>query len=244
MIDSPWSWTSHSPPRTSRPSAANGQPQPIRSEQGHLVIPIDALHRGENTVDISFTAGDDALNRSDEYLYSLFVPAHASQAFPCFDQPDIKASLSLTLEIPSGWVAIANGPEIGRDTSGDRTTLRFGATQALPTYLFGFAAGQFAIERGERNGRPFYMYHRETDAEKVAANRETIFDLHEQAIGWLEDYTNRKYPFEKFDFVLLPAFQFYGDGACRCHLLQRAGDVPRQDSHAASASRAGQPDCA
>jgi aminopeptidase N len=190
--------------------AANGNPVSVRSEQGHLVIPADSLRQGENTIDIAFTAGDEALNRNDEYLYSLFVPARASQAFPCFDQPDIKGSLSLTLDIPTGWVAIANGPEVERTANGDRTTIRFGATKALPTYLFAFAAGKFAIERGERNGRPLLMYHRETDAEKVAANRETIFDLHQQAIEWLEDYTNRKYPFEKFDFVLLPAFQFSG----------------------------------
>ena len=166
--------------------------------------------RGENIVEIAFTAGDEALNRHDEFLYSLFVPARASQAFPCFDQPDIKGSLSLSLEIPAAWAAVSNAPEIGRETSGDRATVRFGQTAALPTYLFGFAAGQFSVERGERNGRAFHMYHRETDADKVAANRETIFDLHQQAIDWLETYTDRKYPFQKLDFVLLPAFQFGG----------------------------------
>ena len=83
-------------------------------------------------------------------------------------------------------------------------------TQALPTYLFGFAAGKFAVERGERNGRPFHLYHRETDATKVAANREAIFDLHQQALEWLEDLHRSQYPFEKLDFVLLPAFQFAG----------------------------------
>ena len=72
---------------------ANGQPIAVRSEHGHLVIPAEALIRGENTVEIAFTAGDQALNRNDEFLYSLFVPARASQAFPCFDQPDIKGSL-------------------------------------------------------------------------------------------------------------------------------------------------------
>ena len=190
--------------------AANGRPVPVRSEHGHLVISADTLSRGENTIDIAFTAGNQALNRNDEYLYSLFVPARASQAFPCFDQPDIKASMSLTLELPAGWVALANGPEIGRETTGNKTTIRFGETQALPTYLFGFAAGKFSIERGERNGRPFYLYHRETDAAKVAANREVIFDLHQQSIEWLETYTNRPYAFGKLDFVLLPAFQFGG----------------------------------
>ena len=50
----------------------------------------------------------------------------------------------------------------------------------------------------------------ETDAAKVAANREAIFDLHAKAIAWLEDYTGIKYPFSKFDCVLIPAFQFGG----------------------------------
>ena len=146
---------------------ANGQAVAIRSEHGHLVVPAESLKRGENLVDIAFTAGDEALNRHDEFLYSLFVPARASQAFPCFDQPDIKGSLSLSLEIPAAWAAVSNAPEIGRETSGDRATVRFGQTAALPTYLFGFAAGQFSVERGERNGRAFHMYHRETDAGKV-----------------------------------------------------------------------------
>jgi len=189
---------------------ANGQAVALRSEHGHLIVPAESLKQGENIVEIAFTAGDEALNRNDEFLYSLFVPARASQAFPCFDQPDIKGSLSLTLEIPAGWRAVSNAPEIGRVAAGDRATVRFGETAALPTYLFGFAAGKFSVERGERSGRAFHMYHRETDADKVAANREMIFDLHQQAVDWLETYTDRKYPFQKLDFVLLPAFQFGG----------------------------------
>jgi aminopeptidase N len=189
---------------------ANGRAVAIRSDHGHLVVPGEVLNRGENIVQIDFTAGDEALNRHDDFLYSLFVPARASQTFPCFDQPDIKGSLSLSLEIPVAWAAVSNAPEIGRETSGNRATVRFGQTAALPTYLFGFAAGKFSIERGERNGRTFQMYHRETDSGKVTANREAIFDLHQQAIDWLETYTNRKYPFQKLDFALLPAFQFGG----------------------------------
>jgi aminopeptidase N len=189
---------------------ANGQSVPIRVEHGHLVVPGESLKRGENVVDIVFTAGDEALNRHDEFLYSLFVPARASQVFPCFDQPDIKGSLSLTLELPEPWVAMSNAPEIVRETSGDRATVRFGQTAALSTYLFGFVAGKFSIERAERGGRAFRLYHRETDTAKVAANRDTIFDQHQQALEWLETYTDRTYPFQKLDFVLLPSFQFGG----------------------------------
>jgi aminopeptidase N len=190
--------------------AANGKPLPVHSSHGHVVIPTSALRDGDNRVDIAFLAGEVPLNRNDDFLYSLFVPARASQAFPCFDQPDLKAALTLTLEIPASWEAVSNGFERARETAAGRTTVHFAPTQLLPTYLFGFAAGKFSIERGERKGRPFKIYHRETDPVRLARNRDAIFDLHEQAIEWLENYTGRRYPFEKMDFVLIPAFQFTG----------------------------------
>ena len=49
------------------------------------------------------------LNRDGEFLYTLFVPARAHLAFPCFDQPDLKARYTLTLDVPAGWMAVSNG---------------------------------------------------------------------------------------------------------------------------------------
>ena len=46
---------------------ANGQAVAVRSEHGHLVVPPESLTRGENIVDIAFTAGDEALNRHEEF---------------------------------------------------------------------------------------------------------------------------------------------------------------------------------
>jgi aminopeptidase N len=54
------------------------------------------------------------------------------------------------------------------------------------------------------------MFHRETDAAKVARNRDAIFDLQAKALASLEDYTSIPYSFGKFDFVLIPSFQFGG----------------------------------
>ena len=134
----------------------------------------------------------------------------ARLAFPCFDQPDLKARYTLALEIPAGWEALSNGAESERGAQGNRVTIRFAETQPIPTYLFAFAAGRFQIEIAERNGRRFRMFHRETDAAKVARNREAIFDLHASALEWLERYTAIPYPFGKFDFLLVPSFQFGG----------------------------------
>jgi aminopeptidase N len=227
---------------------ANGHGISVDAAHGHLVVPAASLASGANELSIEFTAGDLPLNRNDDYLYSLFVPGRASQTFPCFDQPDLKGSLTLALEIPLGWEAVANGLEKERETSGDRRTVHFAPTQALPTYLFGFAAGKFTVEEGARNGRKFRLYHRETDAAKVGRNKGALFDLHQQAVEWMEEYTARRYPFDKLDFVLLPAFQFSGmehagaifynassllleDTATQEQELARASTIAHETSH-------------
>jgi aminopeptidase N len=180
---------------------------------GHLLLPASSLRTGENRVTIEFDAGDAPLNRNDDFLYTILVPARAHEAFPCFDQPDLKARWTLSLEVPDGWEMLANGAETSREARDGRTRLTFAETQPISTYLFAFAAGRFSIERDERHardGRAPRMFHRETDAKKVARNRDAIFDLHAAALDWMERYTGIPYPFGKFDFLLVPAFQFGG----------------------------------
>jgi aminopeptidase N len=183
------------------------QPQ-VRDE--HIVIPASMLRAGANEVRLSFASSNLALNRNPEFMHTLFVPARARLAFPCFDQPDLKARFTLTLDVPEGWHALTNAAEQAREAQGAATTIRFVETPPIPTYLFAFAAGWFQAETAERAGRRFTMLHRETDAAKVERNREAIFDLHAAAIEWLERYTGIPYPFGKFDFVLIPSFQFGG----------------------------------
>ena len=226
----------------------NGTDTPVRQVNGHLIAPAAALHKGENAVSLEFNAGDASLNRSDDFLYTIFVPARAHEAFPCFDQPDLKARWSLALDVPDGWQLVANGAELDRQSDGGRTRVRFAQTAPIPTYVFAFAAGRFNVEQGERNGRTFRMFHRETDAAKVARNRDAIFDLHAAALRWLETYTGIPYPFGKFDFFLVPAFQFGGmehpgaifynasglmldESATQEQLLGRASDISHETSH-------------
>lgn len=187
-----------------------GKPVAVKLVNGHIVIPKEFLRAGENTFDMVFRAGSAPLNRNPDFMYALFVPARAHQAFPCFDQPDLKARYTLALDVPASWRAVANGEETGREVKGDRVAIRYAETKPIPTYLFTFAAGEFQVETADRNGRTFHMYHRENDAAKVARNRDAIFDLHAKALAWLEDYTQIPYPFGKFDFVMIPAFQFGG----------------------------------
>jgi aminopeptidase N len=217
-------------------------------ENGHVVIPADALVAGENTVELDFIAGDESLNRNDEFLYALFVPARASLAMPVFDQPDLKARWRLVLNIPLDWTAVSNGRATGQARTQDHQSLIFEETQPISTYLFSFAAGRFDVEAAERDGRVFRFLHRETDEDKVARNRDAIFDLHARALAWLEDYTGIPYPFGKFDFVLIPSFQFGGmehpgaifynasgllleEAATKNQLLGRASVIAHETAH-------------
>ena len=225
-----------------------GSPSGYSIANGHIVIPQADLSIGRNRVEIAFQAGNESLNRNPEFLYTLFVPARAHLAFPCFDQPDLKARFSLELTIPDGWTAIANGAETGRETVSDGLQVRFAETEPISTYLFAFAAGRFNVETAERNGRTFRMFHRETDAAKVARNRNSVFDLHASALAWLEEYTSLPYPFGKFDFLLVPSFQFGGmehpgviyynsasllleESATQSQMLGRASTIAHETAH-------------
>jgi aminopeptidase N len=228
--------------------SVGGRAASYRTANGHIVIPPRALAEGENTVEIAFRAGDASLNRNPEFLYSLFVPARAHLAFPCFDQPDLKARFTVALTAPAGWEAISNGAEASRETVGHQLRVRFAETQPIPTYLLAFAAGRFQIETAERSGRTFRMFHRETDAAKVVRNRDAAFDLHAAALRWLEDYTGIPYPFGKFEFLLVPSFQFSGmehpgsvyynaasilldESATENQVLSRASVIAHETSH-------------
>jgi aminopeptidase N len=198
------------PPERLLAVRVNGQDTHYTFTDDHLSLPAAAFRAGAQEVRIDFLAADEPLNRSDDFLYTLFVPARAHLVFPCFDQPDLKARYSMSLDVPAGWQTVANGRTARSETREGRTRIGFEETKPISTYLVSFAAGRFSVETARRGGRDFRMFHRETDASKVARNRDAIFDLHADAVEWLERYTGIEYPFGKFDFVLIPAFQFGG----------------------------------
>lgn len=188
---------------------ANGMQAKYTFANEHIVIAKEAIKDGHNDVTVKFTAGDQPLNRNDEYLYTLLVPERARTLFPCFDQPNLKARFALTLEIPSQWTAVSNTKVAMLENDGKRRTITFRPTKPLPTYLFSFVAGVFQTEKRLVDGYSMTAYYRETDKAKIS-QLDTIFSQVGKAIKWQEEYTNILYPFGKYDFVILPGFQFGG----------------------------------
>ena len=188
----------------------NGRSDSHSVQRGQILLDAASLKVGRNLVLIDFVAGDSPLNRRENLLYALFVPDRASQAFPCFDQPNLKARFSLTLTMPREWEAVSNGPRQDSSITADTKSVTFAQTEPISTYLFAFAAGRLKQEERSLGGYTMRVFHCETNQKKIDRNFPEIFELHRASLEWLEDYTGIRYPFAKFDFVLIPSFQFGG----------------------------------
>ena len=236
-----------------RQVSVNGAVIPIVFQHEHLLVVARYLRPGPNQIQINFIAGNSSLNRNDDYLYTLLVPDRARTVFPCFDQPDLKAKFQLTLTMPATWQALTNASVLdstpaGRPTANERKTLRFGQSQLIPTYLFSFVAGDFKPVRQTVGGRAMTLLHRETDTTKIRLSMPLIFSLHNDALRFLEAYTQIPYPFQKVDFAAIPDFQYGGmehvgaidykasslfldNGATRDQKLSRATLVAHETAH-------------
>ncbi|HEX6965179.1 MAG TPA: M1 family aminopeptidase [Gemmatimonadaceae bacterium] len=198
---------------------ANGHAiEGLQNNGAHLRIPAAQLADGANHLEFDFTSGiapagasiirfHDSADDAD-YLYTLLVPADANLLFPCFDQPDLKARVTFTLTTPRAWRALANGKQLSADTSGAHITYRFARTQPISTYLIAFAAGPWKTFSATHDGRTITMYVRASRAKEVEAD--TLLALNGRALQWLERYFDTPFPFDKFAFLLAPAFPFGG----------------------------------
>lgn len=205
--------------RSLRRTRINGvTPATIEYNRHHIRIPANMLVVGSNRIDFEFTAAIAAAGASiirvrdpsdgATYLYTLLVPSDAQLLFPCFDQPDLKARVSLTLVAPRGWKAVANAELMTTDSSSRGTTHVFRETRPISTYLVAFAAGPWATLTSSGGRRPITLYVRQSRASEVEAD--SIIAENDRALAWLEQYFASAYPFGKLDVVLAPAFPFSG----------------------------------
>ena len=112
--------------------------------------------------------------------------------------------------MPADWDAVSSARLLNIEDLGENKKLRFATSDLISSYLFSFVAGKFERVTRSIGGRKISMLHRESDLEKVSRNLDSIFELHATSLSWLEEYTGIDYPYQKFDFVLVPSFQYGG----------------------------------
>jgi aminopeptidase N len=139
-------------------------------------------------------------------------------AFPCFDQPDLKARFTLTLIGPTDWKFISNTAPAKLEAQGQLATTSFAETEPIPTYLFAFAAGPF-VNVHATPGLP-NVWVRKSQAAKA---QDAVPDVQQTAadgIHFLSGYFAQPFPFPKYEMVLIPGFAYGGMEHAGCTFLR------------------------
>jgi aminopeptidase N len=128
------------------------------------------------------------------------------RAFPCWDEPDFKAVLGVTLDVAGDLLAISNAPERRRETLPDgRIRIEFADTMLMSTYLAAFVVGHLeATEPIDVDGVPLRVVHVPGKAPLAAV----AIEVGAFALRWFQEYYGIPYPEQKVDLVALPDFAF------------------------------------
>ncbi|MFT3714849.1 MAG: aminopeptidase N [Gordonia sp. (in: high G+C Gram-positive bacteria)] len=143
------------------------------------------------------------------YLYSQFETADAKRMFACFDQPDLKATYSVTVTAPEDWKVVSNGAPTGTSAGPNGSVVHeFATTEPMSTYLVALIAGAYATwsdEYTDEHGTiPLGLYCRASLAEFMDADR--LFTETKQGFGFYHRTFGVPYAFGKYDQLFVPEF--------------------------------------
>ena len=135
-----------------------------------------------------------------------FQSTDARRAFPCFDEPDMKATFGVSLVVPEDLLAVSNGAQASRTPLGNGTDrVAFVDTIPLSTYLVAFVVGPLeATEPVDVDGVPVRIVH------PPGRGHQTAFALEvaTHSLRWLAAWYDLEVPGGKVDLVALPDFAF------------------------------------
>uniref|UniRef100_A0A8C4H637 Aminopeptidase n=1 Tax=Dicentrarchus labrax TaxID=13489 RepID=A0A8C4H637_DICLA len=135
-------------------------------------------------------------------------PTDARKSFPCFDEPNKKATYKVSITHDARYRALSNMPLEGTEQlPGNKMKSSFQRSIPMSTYLVCFAVHQFDyVERTSARGIPLRIYAQPSQlgtAIYAANTTKVIFD-------YFEDYFNMTYSIKKLDKIAIPDF---GTGA-------------------------------
>ncbi|MDQ6840423.1 MAG: M1 family metallopeptidase [Actinomycetota bacterium] len=149
---------------------------------------------------------DDDDGFSHTIATTQFEPADARRAFPCWDEPELKATFAVTLTVDEDLTALSNGAEVSSEAMADgKRRVRFAETMPMSTYLVAFVVGPFQVTTPiEVDGVPLRIATPPGRAELTGYASE----VGAHALGFLASYFALPYPHDKIDHVAIPDFAF------------------------------------
>ena len=147
---------------------------------------------------------------NEVYLYSQGETAFIRKMYPCFDQPDLKATFTLEVTAPAHWQVISNNPVREKiDLADKKSKWSFSTTLRIPTYITALIAGPYYNVQDEYVGKkrvPLGIYCRKSLAEFL--DPADIFLITKQGFTYFEKVFGLEYPFEKYDQIAVVDFNW------------------------------------
>ena len=158
----------------------------------------EGLHRFVDPVD------------NEVYLYTQFETGDARRMYACFDQPDQKATFTISTITPKHWEVISNyGIQSTKGLDGDRKFIQFAQSQVISTYVTAIVAGPYTSVHDEYKGEktiPLGIYARKSFFQYVDA--ENIFEVTKQGFAYFEKTFGLAYPFGKYDQIAVAEYNW------------------------------------
>ncbi len=152
----------------------------------------------------TFTSVGAPEGTSEVIATTHFEPTDARRAFPCFDEPDLKAVFSITVDVPKGLGVWSNWSVLSEEPIGSGVRrVRFGDTMIMSTYLVAVVVGPLIqSEAVVEDGVPITVVH------VPGKEHLTQFALEAAAhsIRFFTEWFEIPYPASKLDLIALPDF--------------------------------------
>jgi aminopeptidase N len=186
---------------------------------GRLELPRLAA---ENTLVVdaafSYTQTSAGLHRvagpdGSTCIYSKAYPGGAPRMYCCFDQADLRAPFTVSVNAPAGWSCLANGPVTSRPVDGASGLWKFAATPPIAPYLSSIYAGPYpGVAFTARQGQPPVTASALPPGDALLQTAVSP-DLFWQPLQYYQHALGAPYPYGKCDFAFVPGFPTLAFGA-------------------------------
>jgi aminopeptidase N len=205
----------------------NDSPVAQPAYDGHRITLHDLDPRNEVVVEARIpyvNDGDGMHTFTDPADDATYVAAYAGmdlaqKVFACFDQPDLKGPIALSVRAPADWTVLANGRADGQE--GDLRS--FTTTPPISTYLFTVCAGPWHSRTWEHAGLPFGWHARASLADALDRDFGDMKQVTESCFDFYRGTFDEPYPFDSYDQVMGPGHNW---GA-----METAGCVTFRDEY-------------